>query len=53
MSSNFHVLIPCAGTGTRIGGDIPKQFQKLHHQEIVLYSLNIFLLFKKLNGKGS
>jgi len=43
MSSNFHVLIPCAGTGTRIGGDIPKQFQKLHHQEIVLYSLNIFL----------
>jgi len=43
MSSNSHVLIPCAGTGTRIGGDVPKQFQKLDQQAIVLYSLNIFL----------
>jgi 2-C-methyl-D-erythritol 4-phosphate cytidylyltransferase/2-C-methyl-D-erythritol 2,4-cyclodiphosphate synthase len=43
MNSNFHVLIPCAGTGARIGGEVPKQFQKLHQQAIVLYSLNVFL----------
>ncbi len=43
MNSNFHVLIPCAGTGARIGGEVPKQFHKLHQQAIVLYSLNIFL----------
>ncbi len=43
MNANCHVLIPCAGTGTRIGGEIPKQFQKIHQQAIVLYSLEVFL----------
>lgn len=43
MNANCHVLIPCAGTGTRIGGEVPKQFQKIHQQSIVLYSLDVFL----------
>lgn len=43
MNSKCHVLIPCAGSGLRIGGNVPKQFQKLGGQEIVLWSLNIFL----------
>jgi 2-C-methyl-D-erythritol 4-phosphate cytidylyltransferase len=43
MDTNCHVVIPCAGTGSRIGGEIPKQFRNLGTQPIVNYSLNVFL----------
>lgn len=35
-------IIVAAGTGSRIGGDIPKQFLKIDGKEILLYSLETF-----------
>lgn len=43
MKALCHALIPCAGSGQRVGGDVPKQFLKLGQQAIVLYSLDVFL----------
>jgi 2-C-methyl-D-erythritol 4-phosphate cytidylyltransferase len=42
MSPNFHVLIPCAGTGTRAGGSLPKQYQPVAGQALVLHTLAAF-----------
>src|SRR5438105_1387732 len=38
------VIIPAAGSGTRFGGDIPKQFQPLAGKPIVQYIVERFLL---------
>lgn len=38
----FHVLIPCAGTGTRAGGSLPKQYQAVAGQALVLHTLTAF-----------
>ena len=42
VSSTCHVLIPCAGTGSRFGSDIPKQFQKLAGKKVIQHSIDIF-----------
>ena len=38
------VIIPAAGSGTRFGGDIPKQFQPLGGKPIVQFVVERFLL---------
>jgi 2-C-methyl-D-erythritol 4-phosphate cytidylyltransferase len=38
-----HVLIPCAGTGSRAGGDLPKQYQPLAGRALVLHTLSVFV----------
>ncbi|MFO6419453.1 2-C-methyl-D-erythritol 4-phosphate cytidylyltransferase [Hylemonella sp. W303a] len=38
----FHVLIPCAGTGSRAGGAVPKQYQAVAGQALVLHTLAAF-----------
>src|SRR5690348_3897082 len=38
------VIIPAAGSGTRFGGAIPKQFQPLAGKPIVQYVVERFLL---------
>jgi 2-C-methyl-D-erythritol 4-phosphate cytidylyltransferase len=38
----FHVLIPCAGTGSRAGGPLPKQYQPVAGQPLVLHTLAAF-----------
>jgi len=38
----FHVLIPCAGTGRRAGGSLPKQYQPVAGQALVLHTLAAF-----------
>lgn len=38
----FHVLIPCAGTGSRAGGSLPKQYQAVAGQPLVLHTLAAF-----------
>lgn len=35
-------IILAGGTGTRVGGDIPKQFIKVHGKPILAYTLDIF-----------
>lgn len=42
MSPKFHVLIPCAGTGSRAGGSLPKQYQPVAGQALVLHTLAAF-----------
>jgi 2-C-methyl-D-erythritol 4-phosphate cytidylyltransferase len=37
------VIIPAAGSGTRIGGDVPKQFRKVGDRTILQYVIDRFL----------
>ncbi len=39
----LHVLIPCAGTGSRMGFKQPKQFELLAGQPMALHAINTFL----------
>lgn len=43
MANNYHVLIPCAGHGSRFGSDLPKQYQPLLNQTVLDWTLNAFL----------
>jgi 2-C-methyl-D-erythritol 4-phosphate cytidylyltransferase len=38
----FHVVIPCAGTGSRAGADIPKQYALLAGLPMVMHTLKAF-----------
>jgi len=40
---NLHVLIPCAGTGSRMGLKQAKQFESLAGQPMALHAINTFL----------
>jgi 2-C-methyl-D-erythritol 4-phosphate cytidylyltransferase len=35
-------IIPAAGSGSRIGGDTPKQFLKFNGKELIAYTLDVF-----------
>ncbi len=35
-------IIPAAGSGSRIGGDVPKQFMKFNDRELIAYTLEVF-----------
>ena len=37
-----HVVVPCAGSGTRAGGEGPKQYQHLAGEPMVLHTLRAF-----------
>lgn len=39
----FHALIVAAGTGSRFGGDIPKQYRSLAGKPVLRHSLDTFL----------
>jgi len=39
--SRFHALIPAAGTGTRMGGDTPKQYMPLNSIPLIAHALII------------
>jgi 2-C-methyl-D-erythritol 2,4-cyclodiphosphate synthase/2-C-methyl-D-erythritol 4-phosphate cytidylyltransferase len=41
-SPRCHVLIPCAGSGSRFGGEIPKQFQMLGGKRVIDHSVELF-----------
>lgn len=38
-----HALLPTAGTGSRLGGELPKQFQMLAGKPMLSYALDAFL----------
>lgn len=38
----FWLLIPCAGSGARAGGEMPKQYQSIAGQPLVLHTLAAF-----------
>jgi 2-C-methyl-D-erythritol 4-phosphate cytidylyltransferase len=41
--SDRHALIVAGGSGSRIGGELPKQFQLLNGFPVIMYSVNTFL----------
>ena len=44
MTGNVVVIIPAAGTGSRFGGPLPKQFQQLAGKPLVQHVIERFLL---------
>ncbi|MDF3055066.1 MAG: ispD, partial [Gammaproteobacteria bacterium] len=43
FSNRYWVVIPAAGIGKRMGGEIPKQYLDLHGKPILMRTLGIFL----------
>jgi 2-C-methyl-D-erythritol 4-phosphate cytidylyltransferase len=43
MTTQFYALIPAAGTGTRMGAAVPKQYAHLHGRQVIEHSLTTFL----------
>ena len=41
--SPFHVLIPAAGKGSRLGGEVPKQYQKINGKAILRHTIEKFM----------
>ena len=39
----MHALIPCAGSGTRLPGDVPKQYRQLAGAAVVAHTVQAFL----------
>jgi 2-C-methyl-D-erythritol 4-phosphate cytidylyltransferase len=48
--NSLHVLIPCAGTGTRMGLNSPKQFEVLAGQPMALHSIDTFLTMPEIKS---
>lgn len=44
MAVRYFGLIPAAGTGSRFGGDLPKQYQALHGRAILAYAVDALAL---------
>lgn len=42
---NRYAIIVAGGTGSRMKGDIPKQFMKLNDKPVILYSIEAFFAF--------
>ena len=49
-SPKFHVIIPAAGSGSRMGADAPKQYLKLHGQPLIEHVLKTFALATKISS---
>ena len=45
-------LVPCAGTGSRAGGVLPKQYQPVAGQPLVLHTLAAFAAVPRLAATG-
>ena len=45
-----HVLIPSAGIGSRLGGDLPKQYQSLAGKMVIDHSLDIFTELQEIDS---
>ena len=43
QSNRCHAVLPTAGTGSRFGGELPKQFQQLAGKPMLAYALNAFV----------
>lgn len=41
--AHCHALLPTAGTGSRLGGALPKQFQELAGQPMLFYAIDAFI----------
>ncbi|MFM8757614.1 MAG: 2-C-methyl-D-erythritol 4-phosphate cytidylyltransferase, partial [Limnohabitans sp.] len=46
--SLFHALVPCAGSGTRAGSELPKQYRLLAGRPMVMHTLQALSLVPQL-----
>lgn len=47
--ARFHVIIPAAGSGSRMGADAPKQYLHLHGKSLIQYVIKVFDQAIKIN----
>ncbi|MDP1658873.1 MAG: 2-C-methyl-D-erythritol 4-phosphate cytidylyltransferase [Methylotenera sp.] len=45
----FHVIIPAAGSGSRMGADAPKQYLNLHGKTLIQHVIKVFDQATKIN----
>lgn len=50
QAARFWAVIPAAGTGTRMGGDIPKQYLPLAGRTVIEHVLDVFLSHPRIAG---
>jgi len=50
VPARFWAVIPAAGTGTRMGGDIPKQYLPLAGRTVIEHVLDVFLSHPRIAG---
>jgi 2-C-methyl-D-erythritol 4-phosphate cytidylyltransferase len=47
---NFHVIIPAAGFGSRMGSEIPKQYLPLAGRPLILHTLDVFAACSRIDS---
>lgn len=50
MANKFIALIPCAGSSTRFGGDIPKQYVTIAGKTILEHTLGVFISLEEVSS---
>lgn len=48
--ARFHVIIPAAGNGSRMGAESPKQYLSLHGKPLIQYVIKVFEQANKVNA---
>ncbi|MSP99328.1 MAG: 2-C-methyl-D-erythritol 4-phosphate cytidylyltransferase [Methylotenera sp.] len=48
--SRFHVIIPAAGSGSRMGADAPKQYLSLNGKSLIQHVIKVFDQASKINS---
>jgi 2-C-methyl-D-erythritol 4-phosphate cytidylyltransferase len=48
--ANFHVLIPAAGSGSRMGSDVPKQYLQLLGLPLIAHCIDTFIQNPRIAG---
>ena len=48
--AKFHVLIPAAGSGSRMDSGIPKQYLQLLGMPLLAHSFNVFVKNSRINS---
>lgn len=50
MADKFILLIPCAGSSVRFGGNIPKQYVTIAGKTILEHTLNVFIPLEQIHS---
>jgi 2-C-methyl-D-erythritol 4-phosphate cytidylyltransferase len=48
--TSFHVIIPAAGSGSRMGSEIPKQYLPLSGRPLIQYTLAVFVACPRISS---
>ncbi|MES2181040.1 MAG: 2-C-methyl-D-erythritol 4-phosphate cytidylyltransferase [Pseudomonadota bacterium] len=48
--ARFHVIIPAAGSGSRMGTELPKQYLSLHGKPLIQHVIQVFELSTRINS---